>query len=691
MSDLQFRALPRKPRFTALAAITLALGIGAAAALLSLIYTVLLAPLPYTDQNRLMVLWENSVKHQFGLVEFSYPNLLFWQSQNTVFAQLGAFDPISVGMSLTGGAEPVHLEATSASHNFFSTLGTKPIAGRAYGPEEDRVGARHVAVMSHRLWQRLFASDPKTVGRQLKLDSDSYEVVGIMPEGFDYPRGADLWIPLVPALGKENSELRLLRAVRGIGRLKPGVTEAKAQAEVVQLAKRLEKEHPETNDGISAAVVPLMREIFGEIRPVFLKLLAGSLLLLLIAVVNVAHLVRARNREGGLTLAKALALFLASGLGGLLLAFLGIRLLRVYAPESIPRIEQLHLNLPIFLLTLATSAIAVAIFSTLRAGKETPAWGRRALVGLELALALVLLVTTGIMARDFQRLRQADLGYHKEHVLTMRIRLPGKGYPGVPERREFFERLVGQVKPIPGVVSVATISARPLDTSAVFEMPIVLEGQNWGKQITNPLTNFEAVSPSYFHTLEIPLVKGRDFNDGDTPKSPAVAIVSESMAARFWPGKEPLGMKIRQFLPENSVPWMTVVGVVGDGKYRALDQQRFDFYLPARQNPLAEYMDYQDLIVRSAGDPYILAAPIRKAVRSLDPNLSISSTLSLEGLVDRELSEPQFKLLLMAVFGFVALYLAVVGVYSLFSSPGPGRSRETGVHTARPLAAVRSE
>jgi putative ABC transport system permease protein len=703
-----FRTLRRAPRFTALAAVTLALGIGASTALLSVVYSGLLAPLPFPDQERLMVLWENSVKHQFGLVEFSYPNLIFWRAENTIFERLGAFDPISIGMSLAREDEPAHVDATSATHDFFTTFGTQPALGRTFRPEEDRVGAPHVAVLSHRMWQRLFAGDPQIVGRQLKLDSDSYTAVGVMPEAFKYPRGADLWIPLMPALGKENSELRLLRAVRGIGRLKSGVTVAQAQTEVVALAKRLEKDHPETNDGISAAVVPLTEEIFGETRFMFLTLLVGTLLLLVMAGANVANLLLSRSREGQPEKLQGARQVLREGLalivlGGLVLAFLGVRLLRAKAPENIPRVEHIHLDWRIFLFTLVVSALTIVIFGALPAlwagrrgegERYSPAgarvsWLRRFAVGLELALALVLLTGTGLMARSVLHLRHVDLGYVKDNALTMRIWLPEKSYPEVPQRQEFFDRLLERVQALPGVVSAATVSARPLDASAVYEMPIVLKGQDWGKQITNPLTNFEAVSPSYFQTMGIRVVGGRNFNADDTATSQPVVIVSQSLAARFWPGQNPVGKIVRQFLPENTVPWMVVVGVVTNAKYRGLDVPRYDFYTPAKQNPLAKYMDYQDLIVRTVFEPFALAQPIRKAVHSLDPNLSISSTLSLQNLVGRELAAPQFALLLMGIFGFLAVYLAAVGVYGLLSHLGAQRSREIGVRMA--LGARRRE
>jgi predicted permease len=671
------RTLLQTPRFTAVAVLILALAIGAATSLLSLVYAVLLKPLPFASQERLLALWENSVKHQFGLVEFSHPNFEFWQQENTVFETLAGYDTFGVGMSLIGDGAPVYVHATPVSPNYFSTFGTAPALGRDFTPADDRLDAPHVAVLSHAMWQQRAGGDPNIVGRQLRLDSDNYTVVGVMPEGFEYPRDADLWIPLVPAMGKENSELRLLRAVKGIGRLKPGATVDQAQTEVVALAKRLEKDHPETNDGISAAVVPLTQEIFGDVRPMFMRLLYGALLLLLMAAVTLAGLLAARHRDSGTgagagrLLADGFTLLLLGGLGGLLLAVLGTRLLRERAPEIIPRVQSVHLDGRMFLLTLVVLGAAMTALLMIPALRGGDGRLSRFLVLSKAAVALVLLAGAVTTGWNVVRLHRIDLGWDQRNVLTMRIPLPEKRYPAYAQRHELFERLTERIRPLPGVVSVATVSARPLDTSAVYEMPIVLKGQDWGKQITNPLTNFEAVSPSYFETLKIPLVKGRNFNAQDVADSKQVVIVSESLAARFWPGQDPLGKIVRQFLPENTVPWMVVVGMVRDARYRGLDVPRYDFYTPAAQNPLGEYMNYQDLVIRTSSDPHALAGPVLKALNSLDPDLSIASTDTLEEMVVRERAAPQFNFLLMTIFAFVALVLAAVGVNSLTRSRKP--------------------
>jgi putative ABC transport system permease protein len=692
-----FRTFRRAPGFAAVAIFTLALGIGATTAVFSVVQTVLLRPLPFEDQERLTVLWESAKKRNFGLIELSYPNFLDWQRQNKVFEDLAALTSSNAGMNLTGVGEPVQLEASPVSGNFFRTLGVTAELGRTFLPEEDRLGTRRVAVLSHRLWVDTFGSDPAIVGQQIRLDAESYTVVGVMPASLKYPQGAKLWVPLVPHLGKQGTELRIYRVLKAIGRVKPGVTVEQASAEMQVISGRLEAQYKQFNDGFSANVRPLTDEIFGNVRPMLLLLLGGVIFLLLSAVANVANLLLARtlerrqeiavraslgadrNRLLRQLLTEGLSLGFLGGVFGILLALVGIRVLINLGPESIPRLDEVHLEPLTLVLAMLVSLVSVALFAMIPAiqvsrgnlyeplkegakrsyGSTRNTRLRKLLVVAEVSLALMLLIGVGLMVQSVIQLQRIDPGFDRENVLTLRIRLPEKSYPDPQVRQAFFDRLLEQASTLPGVVSASTVLARPLDESAVWEMPVAKEGQGWDDFIKNPLTNFQAVSPGYFKTLGTPLLQGRDFDLHDDQNRPLVCLVSRSMAEFFWPGENAVGKRVRGF-----------------------NRQMMDFYVPFKQNPLAEYMAYQDVMLKTSVEPLALVKPMQQVIYGLDPNQPIASSMTLERLADIALAGPRFILLLMGIFGGLALSLAAVGIYGLLSYTVHQQSHEIGIRMA---------
>lgn len=729
VQDLSYalRTFRRAPGFAAVAILTLALGIGATTAVFSVVNTVLLQPLPFKNQDRLMVLWESAKKRKLDSIEMSYPNFRDWQSQNQVFDEMAALTASNAGMNLTGSGEPVQLEAAPVSANFFHTLGVEAQLGRTFLPEEDRLGTRRVAVLSHALWADKFGKDPGILGRQIRLDAESYTVVGVMPSDIQYPRGAKLWVPLVPHLGAQGTELRIYRVLKAVGRLKPGVTVEKADSEMRVIAGRLETQYKQFNDGFSSSVRPLADEIFGNVRSMLFLLLGGVVFLLLSAVANVANLLLARTLErrqeiavraslgadrGRLLrqlLTEGVTLGLLGGASGLLLALAGIRFLRAFGPDSIPRLDAVSLDPLTIVFALLVSLAAVASFALAPAlqvsrgnlyeplkegakrsyGSTRNTRLRKLLVVAEVSLALMLLIGVGLMVQSVIQLQRIDPGFEKENVLTLRVRLPEKSYPDPLQRQQFFDRLLEQAQTLPGVTSAATVLSRPLDTSAVWEMPLVREGQGWDEFVQNPLANFQAVSPGYFRTLRTTLLQGRDFDLHDDQNAQLVCIVSRSLAEFYWPGKNPVGQRLRRVFSDEETPWMTVVGVVEDIRYRGFDRQMMDFYVPFRQNPLAEYLAYQDLVLKTSVEPLGLVKPVQQAIYGLDPNQPIASAMTLERLTDVALAGPRFILLLMGIFGALALSLAAVGIYGLLSYTVRQQSHEIGIRMA--LGARRQE